>query len=491
MATHITTLQQLQDMNLDLTEDYILDNDIDGSPTVGWNAGAGFIPVGTFANKFTGSFDGQNFTITGLVINRPATDYVGLFGDLSGANIQDITLANVNIIGKGCVGALTGHTRANSVISNCHSSGSVVGESLVGGLIGGTGSLGGPGDIEQISSCDSSANVTTDTVGSKTGGLIGETLYTTISNSFATGTVTCLGGWAQISTGGLIGIAQSITIQNCYATGRVIGFDYVGGLIGDYRINSTLSNCYATGEVSGDNRIGGLVGSLSRATVEDSYASGNVTAAILYAGGLVGMSSLSDIVRCCASGDVSGTLAVGGLVGWDDRANVTKCYSLGTVLGTGNNVGGLVGSHSDATATIADSFSRSPISGVDRVGGLVGVNSGIVQRCFSTGLVSASGVDPGGLVGKEWPGGATSNSFWDLQTSGQAVSDGGTGKTTAEMQTRSTFTDAGWDFATVWQMCEPPTYVESYPWLQDNDKCEAHVCSLAPSAEGLLISFSG
>jgi len=38
------------------------------------------------------------------------------------------------------------------------------------------------------------------------------------------------------------------------------------------------------------------------------------------------------------------------------------------------------------------------------------------------------------------------SSFWDIQTSGQTISAGGTGKTTAEMKTRSTFTDAGWDF---------------------------------------------
>ena len=38
------------------------------------------------------------------------------------------------------------------------------------------------------------------------------------------------------------------------------------------------------------------------------------------------------------------------------------------------------------------------------------------------------------------------SSFWDIETSGQTTSDGGTGKTTAEMQTSSTFLEAGWDF---------------------------------------------
>jgi len=40
----------------------------------------------------------------------------------------------------------------------------------------------------------------------------------------------------------------------------------------------------------------------------------------------------------------------------------------------------------------------------------------------------------------------TNDSFWDTQTSGKSISNGGTGKTTSEMKTESTYTDAGWDF---------------------------------------------
>ena len=67
--------------------------------------------------------------------------------------------------------------------------------------------------------------------------------------------------------------------------------------------------------------------------------------------------------------------------------------------------------------------------------------TGDVTQCYSTGSVSGAG---GGLVG--FNGGVVTGSFWDTQTSGQAASDGGTGKTTAEMQTAKTFLDAGWDF---------------------------------------------
>jgi hypothetical protein len=85
------------------------------------------------------------------------------------------------------------------------------------------------------------------------------------------------------------------------------------------------------------------------------------------------------------------------------------------------------------------------------VGGLAGSNTGEVIDCFSTGSVTntpwAGGAQPGsgGLVGLNYSG-SISSSFWDIQTSGQMTSAGGTGLTTAEMQTTSTFLEVGWDF---------------------------------------------
>jgi len=69
----------LQDMKNHLADDCVLMNDIDASATRTWNDGAGFEPIGTSSNQFTGSFDGQGYKITGLYINRPNSDG-GLFG---------------------------------------------------------------------------------------------------------------------------------------------------------------------------------------------------------------------------------------------------------------------------------------------------------------------------------------------------------------------------------------------------------------------------
>jgi hypothetical protein len=100
------------------------------------------------------------------------------------------------------------------------------------------------------------------------------------------------------------------------------------------------------------------------------------------------------------------------------------------------------------------SYSTGPVAGEHEVGGLVGSNySGNVAMSYSVGAVSGNEA-VGGLVGRSRYEsssgrvyeGRTVKSFWDIETSGQATSDGGTGLTTTEMQTATTFLDAGWDF---------------------------------------------
>jgi len=114
------------------------------------------------------------------------------------------------------------------------------------------------------------------------------------------------------------------------------------------------------------------------------------------------------------------------------------------------------------------------VNGIDyNVGGLVGSNYGSITASYSTGAVSRDW-SVGGLVGNDYAegfihqsiGGNTTTSFWDIQTSGQAESAGGKGKTTAEMQTARTFLEAGWDFVDetangtedIWRIIEGQDY---------------------------------
>ena len=205
---------------------------------------------------------------------------------------------------------------------------------------------------------------------------------------------------------GLVGLNDYGIVSNCYATGSVTGDDYVGGLVGLNYYDGTVSNCYAASTVSGVSWVGGLVGINHFGTVSNCYATGNVF----------------------------GSGSVGGLVGYNNYGTVSKCYATGTV------------------------------SGVAYVGGLVGWNNSTISNCYATGSVSGNSI-VGGLVGYDYFGTVTA-SFWDIDTSGQATSAGGTGKTTIQMQTESTFTDAGWDFVwesvngtgDIWTICEGVDY---------------------------------
>jgi hypothetical protein len=232
--------------------------------------------------------------------------------------------------------------------------------------------------------------------------------------------------------GSLVGNLRDGTISNCYTIdGSITGY-YIGGLAG-VNYSGSLLNCYFTGDVSGDGGVGGLV----------AYNSGSVS-------------------KCYSIGDVSGDYDVGGLVGINAGGSISNCYSTASVSGD-NTLGGLVGyNHS---GTITDSYSTGGVSGRIYIGGLLGYNYyGTILNCCSAGSVKGY-QSLGGLVGCNIRGDIV-NSFWDIETSGQKTSDGGTGLPTPEMQTMSTFTDAGWDFENVWWILEGI----GYPRLLWEDK---------------------
>lgn len=170
-GTPITNVTELQAMQNDLTASYYLANNIDASATSGWNGGAGFDPVGTSANKFTGIFDGDGHTITDLFINRSSN--LGLFGTTNNAEIKNVGLINVDISGNIGIGALIGKS-FSSIIINCYCTGSVSGDESVGGLI----SYGNQGIITNCySTCAVSGNFSV-------GGLSGWTTGVTYNDCF-------------------------------------------------------------------------------------------------------------------------------------------------------------------------------------------------------------------------------------------------------------------------------------------------------------------
>jgi len=456
-----------------LDKSYVLANNVDAIGTLGWNAGAGFKPIGTDPGNFTGNFDGQGHTISNLTINRPTEDNVGLFGSTgSTGTVANVGLVGGSVSGHNSVGALVGFNNHGS-ISNSYTTGAVMGAGETGGLAG--RNLGGISDSHATGAV---------TGGGNTGGLVGVQDDGSISNSYATGEVR----GSNISTGGLVGRQRNGSISNSYATGGVAGTYYIGGLVG---LNEgSIDNSHATGAVDGEE-IGGLVGYNSgTGTISRSHASGEVTSSSTNAGGLVGDND-GNINNSHATGVVTGAGSVGGLVGYNNLGSIANSYASGTVTGYqyvgglvgGNSGGGIVSSYGTGTVTglpggyaigglvgfnsssVADSYATGAVTGGSEVGGLVGSNyGGSIANSYATGAVMGSSTT-GGLVGSNFAGSGIGidNSFWDIQTSGQPTSDGGTGKTSAEMMQASTFTGAGWSASnvggdgTTWRIYEGQT----------------------------------
>jgi len=165
---------------------------------------------------------------------------------------------------------------------------------------------------------------------------------------------------------------------------------------------------------------------------------------------------------------VTGCEYVGGLAGWNYYGTVSNSYSSGNVTGN-ENVGGLVGEN--WFGGVFNSYSTGNVTGEWCVGGLVAYNDeGTVSNSYSTGSVIGYGAVGGGLVGYNDEG-TVSNSFWDIETSGKAISDGGTGKNTTEMQDINTFSGAGWNIISVAPSSTNTTYIWNivngltYPFL--------------------------
>lgn len=252
---HVETLDDLQNIRFFVDNHFVQIQDIDASPTWGWNNGEGFIPIGA---PFRGTYNGNNFVIDSLSINRPSSTRQGFFGFISeNAVLKNIGLTDVSVHGRNSVGGLAG--TSTGTISNSFATGEIHAENNAGLLVG---------DAAFGTISHSYAAGTISGTGLNLGGLVGFSNYNyNIFYSFAR--VDISGGDKYI--GGLVGESISSTITNSYATGDVEGTNYVGGLVGSF-LYSTVTNSYATGKVDADNNeVGGWVGQIFDLTITNSF----------------------------------------------------------------------------------------------------------------------------------------------------------------------------------------------------------------------------
>ncbi|MGC9467668.1 MAG: ZmpA/ZmpB/ZmpC family metallo-endopeptidase-related protein, partial [Anaerolineae bacterium] len=225
-----------------------------------YSEGEGWVPIGSSGSPFTGSFDGDSYVIFNLTIDRPATNYQGLFGYLSGATVENVYLENISVQGDQDTGGLAGRAN-NSTIEHVHVTGEINGVQDTGGLVG---YLAGGSNVAHASS-----EVVVQG-GECTSGLVGyvDNADDTIYHAYTLGTVD--GG---LYTGGLVGRLYRGTLADSYSRATVSGSSYVGGAVGYVNLSTSyVYRTYSTGAVAATTPtyLGGLVGR-SSGTVADSY----------------------------------------------------------------------------------------------------------------------------------------------------------------------------------------------------------------------------
>jgi len=205
------------------------------------------------------------------------------------------------------------------------------------------------------------------------GGLVGRSLYSSISSCCTTGSVTGNNIISEnsINIGGLVGISDSSTIFECYSSGSVEGYESVGGLVGLNDSESSINECYSSSSVEGYESVGGLIGlNDSESSISDCFTT-SVVSAEYNVGGLVGYNQNSLISECYMAGQVSGNENVGGLVG-ANNSSISNCIwnieTSGQTSAIGNEVSGDVINLLGATSATMRMISTYTDIGWDFVG---------------------------------------------------------------------------------------------------------------------------
>ena len=313
-------------------------------------------PMGSQKQPFTGSFDGDGHSITGMSITFDSDDksigapYLGLFGYVKGTADKKAEIKNLTLTGK------------LNITENYRNS-----YAYSGGLVGGAkyvsftdvtvdvavtakqgtasypwsyiGGFAGTVTNADFLRCANNGTVTSD--GDYVSGFVPKSETTTYTACANNGAIT-----GRTKIGGLGAEVKSTKVVDSCNTGAIgliaygTGKQAIGGLFAEIRYGSSITRSYNSGAVTGDCYVGGLVGSVGSSSdatngpsyIVDSYNFGAIT-------------GHSDKSFC----------GIGGLVGKLDASSsrvyeqsyVHNCYNAGTVtdlgLKTAGNPGAAIG----------------------------------------------------------------------------------------------------------------------------------------------------
>ncbi len=440
-------------------------NDIDlttwiaeNNPTAGWN------PIGVQSDHFKGNLDGDNHTISGFYVNRPALDYVGFFGYIESAAIKNLQVSGSSVSGHNQTGGLFGEVTSSSVIDNCKltltGASGLSGRENTGGLIGciynSTIS-----NSEYVGKVKGSYN--------DVGGIAGRNEYSTFNNCSAKADIECPN---YENVGGIIGYSnRDLTCFGCKHKGDISGKNYVGGVVGysysyynsspELTFTITISSCCHYGNVSGTDYIGGLLGK--------SYHYGYYRTSSYNGYTYYYSTNNTKIEKCFVSGEISGVKYVGGIFGDDYRESgnftikILNCYTYVDVIGS-TYVGGIAG-EVDNTGSIRYCYLCGSVAGTENVGGIIGhmANTTVSSNCAIIYSLSANTnygricgkKDSGtlGALGSQQGNRAYGSCVATINGEEVTITDSelnGSGIGLSALRNPNTYIGLGWDFEDTW-----------------------------------------
>ena len=473
----ITDGWELYDVLSDLSAHYKLMADIDMAAFLeeidmedeGWE------PIGTKANPFTGTFDGNGKIITGLYINRPTMDNVGLFGYLKAATIKNIVLKDCSINANSYVGTLVGY--GNEITFNnivVHNTSVEAANNYAGGICG----YCTEANISNLEIYDSKV-IANSGVGGMFGAASGKS-WTSLITSLKVSHI-----WVDgVSVvGGVTGRFSAYRYSDINIIEPIVnGEEMVGGFSGSCSSISYIQDVTVYNPlIRGNEKVGGIIGNWQpwagvyanvEAMIRNSYVFGGIVEGGKYIGGIVGNYKLNSDSP-------------------PSKYTIKDCYSSSHLIGSGY-IGGICGYPSKSlTATISDNRFDGRIANIGRGAGIIGeaIGSGSLSRNIVTGSVYAEGgicpqVSIKGTVtyngclldtlswNNKTPlriGLAGTDNFAssktvvisngeEVEVNGSSTDANGVNKSLALLKRKTTYTSYGYDFDNTWAIVQGKTY---------------------------------
>lgn len=316
-----------------LLADITINEDVSGSDATSQKYK--WTPLGTDSSKYTGTFDGNGHTISGLYINSTAAN-TGMFGRIgSSAVVKNLTLADSVIRStKNYTGAITGYIDDAASVTNCHTKNSVqiTAAKYTGGI------TGYQDDTSTLTRCSNAAEVTG---ANNVGGISGY-------------------NWSK----------SSASLTDSYNRGSVSGSNLVGGICAQIYIGGTVSNVYNLGNIqasgtTGTPTAGGITGVFRSGAIKSAYNAG--------------------IVKATAKGGVAGRLEASS-----SSRTVQNVFYSDEYEAVGNLNGCTI---QNGTATAKTSDGLKALTSEDLGGGFAadtnGINSGYPVLAWQNGTVKS------------------------------------------------------------------------------------------------------